>query len=170
MRLVYVRSDFTKHALALFLMAALVAVLVIAVFDWDIGDVAIWTVVGAAVWGTAAFFTEVRRQLPNGRLPNAPDGVHVNGSRGRDGWLSRLSLVLFAIASCVGLAWLADRWALGPVFAPGQFVGYACAAALGAVLVARWERATGRRVVMDCSAEDDEFNLYAVRCEGGLDG
>ena len=62
-----------------------------------------------------------------------------------------------------GLAWLADRWDMGALFVPGQFVGYACASTLGALVVARWERRAGRRVLYDSSFEDDRPDLYASR-------
>jgi hypothetical protein len=164
-RLVYARDDLTRHACQLLMMAALVTGTVIAIFDWDASAMWLPGSIGAVIWGTFFFFSRVHMLVPSGRLLDPPEGVDVNRPRDRSGWLSRLGLVLFAMASCLGLAWLADRWDLGAAAAPGQFAGYACAAALGALLVARWERAAGRRVLFDSSSDVDEIDLYASREE-----
>lgn len=168
-QLVYVRDDLARHAFQLLLMAALVTVAVIAIFDWDASAMWLPGFIGAVIWGTCFFYSSVHMLVPSGRLLDPPEGVDVGGPRNRRGWLSRLGLVLFAMASCLGFAWLADRWDVGAAAAPGQFAGYACAAALGALLVARWERAAGRRVVFDSSSDVDEIDLYASRRVGGPD-
>jgi hypothetical protein len=159
-RFTYLRDDLAGGAQRLFMVAALMAVTVIVVFRWGIGSVVIWTLVGAAIWGSVSFVLETRARVPTGRLPDAPANVVVNGRGGEP--FRRLSRALFAVASGIGLAWLADRWDLGALFVPGQFVGYACAAALGALLVARWERKAGRRVLFDSSTNDQEPRLYVA--------
>lgn len=159
--LAYLGDDLAMGARRLLMIAGLMTVLVIGVFGWDIGGVVIWTPVGGVIWGSVAFLLDIRTRVPTGRLREAPEDFTVSQPRDSDGLLLRLGYVLFAIASCLGLAWYADQWDLGPVFAPGQFVGYASASALGALLVGRWERAAGRRVLFDSSTDDHEPNLYA---------
>ena len=55
--------------------------------------------------------------------------------------------MILVVPLCAGLAWLADRWDLGAVFVPGQFLGVAAANVVGVVLVGHWERRHGRRAV-----------------------
>jgi hypothetical protein len=133
---------------------------VIGAFGWRVGAVLIWTPVGAAVWGSCDYLWDVKRHLPTGRLPDAPESVVVQ-SPSDSGSLRRAGHVLMWVAACIGLAWLADRWDMGALFVPGQFVGYACASALGALVVARWERRAGRRVLYDSSSMEDHPDLYA---------
>jgi hypothetical protein len=61
---------------------------------------------------------------------------------------------VLAFALCLPLAWLADRWDAGAVFIPGQFCGYAAAELVALVQIRRWEKAHGRRVLIDPDADD----------------
>jgi hypothetical protein len=158
----YLRNDLARGACRLFITAALMAGVVIGVFGWRVGSVLIWTLVGAGVWGSFDYLWDVKRRLPTGRLPDAPESVVVQ-SLSDSGLLRRAGHVLMWVAACIGLAWLADRWDMGALFVPGQVVGYACASALGALMVARWEREEGRRVVYDLSTEDGSPSPYANR-------
>lgn len=107
------------------------------------------------------FFPEVLGQVPTGSLPSPPEDSSLATSRSRPA--ARVARDLIVIAVCLTLGWLADRWDLGAFIAPGQFVGYTCAYALGALLVGRWERERGRRVLLDPDDdEEDEYALYAT--------
>lgn len=168
--LAYLRDDLAMSARRLLMIAGLMTFVVIGVFGWDIGGVVIWTPVGGVIWGSVAFLLDIRTRVPTGQLRHAPEKFTVSQERNRDGLRLGLGHVLFAIALCLGLAWYADQWDLGPVFAPGQFVGYACASGLGALLVGRWERAAGRRVLFDSSTDDHEPDLYAGPIDRDADG
>jgi hypothetical protein len=135
---------------------------VIGVFDWQVGSVLIWTLVGAAVWGSFQYLWEVKPRLPTGRLPDAPECVVVR-SQSDSRPLRRATHVLTWVTALFGLAWLADWWNVGALFVPGQFVGYACASALGGLVVVRWERRAGRRVLYDVSTDASRPDLYASR-------
>jgi hypothetical protein len=161
LELVYVRDRLTKTARGQWGLALLAAALVVLAFDWQLGSVMTGGAVGLVIWGAVELFMTVLPQVPRGDLPHPPVNSQIATSRFRV--LSVAGSVVFAVAICAVLAWLADLWALGAVFVPGQFAGYACANTLGAALILRWERANGRRVVVDAADdEDDGPVLYAV--------
>jgi len=158
--LVYSRDDLARHSAGLFMLSALISVVVIVAFDWNARSMVLGTAIGIVVWGAVKFFPEVLWQVPRGSLPEPPEGASVTAAR--SGLASRAGRTVLAIAICIALAWLADRWDLGAFFAPGQFAGYMCAYALGALLNARWERERGQRVLFDPDkGTDDEYVLYA---------
>jgi hypothetical protein len=142
------------------MLSTLIGVVVVVAFDWDVRGVALGTAIGIVVWGAVKFFPEVLRQVPRGSLPKPPEGASIADTR--RGLVARAGRSVIAIAICVALAWLAERWDIGAFFAPGQFAGYMCAYALGALLIARWERARGQRVLLDFDDGEDEYTLYAV--------
>ncbi len=164
-QLTYQRYALTQHAIVLLLLSLVVGALVIFVFGWDPVDVAIETAIGIAVWGGFKFSLEVRHEIPRGPLPPPPAAAEMGADR--NGFVSRMAL---AIVFCAGLAWLADRFDIGAVFAPGQFAGYTCAYAIGGLLVARWERSTGQRVLSEVSDETGENSFYAIADKNGLVG
>jgi len=142
------------------MLSALIGVVMVAAFDWNARSMVLGTATGIVVWGAVKFFPEVVWQVPRGSLPLPPEGARVAVTQ--SGLASRAGRTLMTIAICVALAWLADRWDLGAFFAPGQFVGYMCAYALGALLIARWERERGQRVLLDLDDGGDEYTLYAA--------
>ncbi|HYI80334.1 MAG TPA: hypothetical protein VEW67_05705 [Thermoleophilaceae bacterium] len=159
--LVYVRDSLARHSAVLFMWSALIGVAVVVAFDWNVRSMAVGTAIGTVVWGAVKFFPEVLPQVPRGPLPAPPEGASLAVARNGLAWRAGRSVM--AIALCVALAWLADRWDVGAFFAPGQFAGYMCAYALGALLIARWERKRGQRVLFDPDEEgEDEHALYAT--------
>jgi hypothetical protein len=143
------------------MLSALIGVVVIVAFDWDARSVVLGTAIGIVVWGAVKFFPEVLRWVPRGSLPVPPEGASV--AMPRSGLASKAGRTVMAITICIALAWLADRWDVGAFFAPGQFAGYMCAYAFGALLIARWERKRGQRVLFDPDEPgDDEYTLYAA--------
>jgi len=160
-RLLYARDDLARHSASLFMLSALVGVVVVVAFDWNVRSMVLGTAIGIVVWGAVKFFPEALWQVPRGALPVPPEGARVAVARG--GLASRAGRSAVAIAICAALAWLAERWDIGAFFAPGQFAGYMCAYALGALLIARWERERGQRVLFDPDEEaDDGYTLYAA--------
>jgi hypothetical protein len=129
-------------------MGGLLTVIVIAFFDWPVADVALGSLIGTAVWGPAKYLWDTRRWVPHGEIMDAPAGVEPAWTR------VELRSILLVPALCVPLAWLADYWDLGAVFVPGQLYGYAAAWLFAYVAMRRWERAHGRRVLIDPGADD----------------
>jgi hypothetical protein len=128
---------------------------VVVAFDWSLPQMIPGALIGAAVWGAMKFFTDVRERMPKGtRLPVAPPETSVE----RDRWRP-LRVVLF-VPMFAGLAWLADRWDLGPAFVPGQYLGYALADFTGAVLVSRWQSHHGGTVLLRWNRDEPE--LYSA--------
>lgn len=130
------------------LLAAVSAALVIAVFDWQVGDVARGALLGIAIWEPIRYLGESARSVPRGRLVDAPAGMEPTRPRLETG------RVALAVALCVPFAWLADRWDVGAVFVPGMFCGFAAAELLVLGLTRRWERANRRRALIDPDADE----------------
>jgi len=135
-------------------LSLLMSAVVVATFDWPVIDVLIGAVVGGAVFGAVTYFTEVRREVPQAAaLPLAPEDRPVMRRARPKAWQ------LLLVPAVCALAWVADRWDVGPLLVPGQFVGIAAANLVGAALVGRWERAHGRQVLVGRGSGDPE--LYA---------
>jgi hypothetical protein len=153
--IVAVRADLLSSAAWLAALAAAMSGLMVVAFDWSASEMIPGGLIGAAVWGAMNYFTAVRHQVPQeARLPAAPSGATID----RDRWRP-LRIVLWAPVF-VGLAWLVDRWDLGAVFIPGQYLGHALADFAGAVLVGRWQNLHGGTVVMRWN--HDEPDLYTA--------
>jgi len=150
-----VRADLIAGAVWLAASAVAMSALMVIAFDWSPPEMLPGAVFGAAAWGAVKFFTDVRARVPAGaRLPQAPADAVVDPKR-REPW--RMLLVLPLL---VGLAWSADRWDLGAVFVPGQFLGYALADLAGALLVGRWQDRNGGTVLLRWNRDEPE--LYTV--------
>jgi hypothetical protein len=158
--LVEVRATLANHAVGSAILAVASTVFVLAIFDWDAGGVAIWAAVGAVVWGVFDFFIWVVKIVPRDELPTPPPDAVVETHRRVS--IRRVVRLAVVIAACFGLAWLATEMDAGAVSVPGQFIGYACAALLGTLWVARWERRHRRTVIARPDDEDDEATLYAI--------
>jgi hypothetical protein len=165
-RLSYAGKALGRQTIWLFGLSVVVAGLVIFGFGWNARDVAVGTAIGIPLWGSVKFFTDVVHSVPRGTLPEPPVGTQVGG--GSRGPVAVLGVTVFALVACAGLAWLADALTVGAVFAPGQFAGYTCACGVGALLIARWERVVGRRVLIDESDDAaDDPRLYASSAAAG---
>jgi hypothetical protein len=160
--LLRLRTTLATDGLAALLLAVISGTAVVAVFEWDVKDMALGLPLGVAVWGGVKFLAETREHLPRGALPEAP-AAHV-AAPPRPGFARRTIWFLASIPFLVVLAWLADAWSLGAVFVPGQLAGYAAAYAFGFYLVARWER-RHRQVVLHAETDDGDPVLYAATPE-----
>lgn len=98
----------------------------IAALGWNAADVASGAAIGTVLWGIA-YFLGVRDVVPRGTLLAMPDNAHLNADSWLDAWPRRLARTLWVLAPCAGATWLADRWDLGALFAPGLFFGIAAA-------------------------------------------
>jgi hypothetical protein len=147
-----------REALWSLLLASLLTAVVVVGFDWGLDDMVGGTLVGIAVFGAVKYGTETRHAVPHGSLLEAPPGIE---PRPAAVTASGALILVMALALCVPLAWLADRWDLGAVFIPGQMAGYAAADLLSAALIGRWERTNGRRVLVDPDEYGSEVRPYA---------
>jgi hypothetical protein len=132
---------------------------VVLVFDGKPSDMVLGVVVGTVVWGIAEYLVAVREMVPSGDL-GPPTAAFVETPPQPRPSAGGAALIGFAIAACLLLAWLADAWDLGAAFVPGQFAGYAAASAVGGLATRRWERARGKRILVDLVG--DEPVLYAT--------
>jgi len=129
-------------------LGGLLTVIVIAFFDWSVAEVVRGSLIGIALWAPVKYLVDSRHWVPQGDIMDAP--THVEPS-----WSGvEFRSILLVAALCFPLAWLADHWDLGAVFVPGQLLGYAAAELFAYVRTRRWERAHGRRVLIDPKTED----------------
>jgi hypothetical protein len=134
-------------------LAAVSSAIVVLGFGWEPRGMVLGAGAGMLVWGALEFLSRVREKVPGRQqVGEVPAGVEIEPAF----HLSKLWLVLIGPA-CLGLAWLVDRGDVGAVFVPGQFLGVAAANLLGVLLVARWERRHGRRVLSHDDGEDVEL-------------
>lgn len=155
-----VATELRGDAVSRLVLAAVATAAALAVFDWTLTAVLTGSAVGAAVWGAQEYATETRHRVPRGELVHTALPVAAAHARR----LRDLPGVLLAAALVAGAAWLADRWALGAVFIPGQLFGYACADLVGLMHVLRWEQTNGTAVVVTYDGDGDP-NLYAAARE-----
>jgi hypothetical protein len=138
-------------ALAALATGVLLAAGEILVFDWDPVDMAPGAVLGTCLWGTVHYLRDDAKLVPRGAVLEAPRDIVVE--RPEIDLSAGLSLVGVA-ALCIPLAWLLDRFDVGAAFVPGLPFGYAAAALVAVVRIRRWERANGRRVLLEPDSED----------------
>jgi hypothetical protein len=105
-------------------------------------DMIVGGALGAAIFGGIDFFGSVRHRIPRDDVPAPPLGVEIGDEH------PPLLLLLLGLLTIVALAWLAAHWDLGPLFVPGQFVGYATSNAVALILVRRWESRQGRSLLV----------------------
>ena len=110
--------------------------------------------IGIVVFGVIEYTAETRRHVPEATLARPPGDAAVTSPARRV--LKRLALALVVL---VPVLWVAELLGLHEVsfVLPGAFLGIAAAQLIGAVQVARWERAHGERVM-----RSDVRTLYAV--------
>jgi hypothetical protein len=161
MSLVYAHGAVVGRAWRLMSAGAVMAGVVIGVFGWAPADVVAGTLAGIAVRGGVLFFAGVLHYVPRGPLAAPPPGARIVDDE-RAGPFRRAGNLLLVGALCVVGAYLGDRWDMGAIFVPGQLVGYGCAYAVAAALLARWERKHGERVVIESDSDEDEPGVYAI--------
>lgn len=154
-----VRPALVAHARSAAVLAVVSGAVAIAGLDWRAADVAIGASVGAPFWGIA-YSLGIRELVPRDRLLAAPQHADVDLDDRLDAWPRTLLRTLWVLPLCAAATWLADRWDLGAVFAPGQFVGIAAAYLVAVRLVRRWEREHRQRAVFRENYADAE--LYAA--------
>jgi hypothetical protein len=134
-------------------LAAFSSAIVVLGFGWEPREMLLGAGAGVLIWGAIEFLSVVREKVPGRhQVAEVPAGVEIEPAfQPRKLWL------VLVVPACVGLAWLVDRWDLGAVFVPGQFLGAAAANLLGVLLVARWEHRHGRRVLSHGDGEDVEL-------------
>jgi len=144
-------------AAALLLATAFSGALAVVAFGWEAIDVGLQGSFGAVVWGSVAFLTHTRRELPT-RLTVVPAAAE--GAKLEVYWRGKAPLAMvLAFPAFFALTWFADQWGLGPFFVPGQVAGYAVAEIFGAVTVSRWQREHGRQLLS--RMVDGDVELFA---------
>ena len=140
---------------ATFAVCVWAGVLVVVAFDESWWEALRGAATGALLFGAMYFFLDVREVVPSTEsLRESPPGAEIERHFLRPLWL----LAMFP--GTYALAWVGDRWDLELELIPALFAGMAAARLVGAVLVRRWEREHGGRVLI--RRDDDGTELYAA--------
>lgn len=141
-------------------LTALVDGIRVIVMDAETRDVVLDTLAGAVMFGVIVAVSEIRHQVPRGKLYEPPPEAFRPVGDGGRGLLWRLALLVpLAFAS----AYFAEH--LTGVIIPGQIAGMGVASLAGSLLVRRWERRHGCRVLG--VRHDGRYKLFAASVSGG---
>jgi hypothetical protein len=150
-RLAEAARALATSAIAYVATAGIVATLLLVIFDWSLSRMLVGTGIGAVVWAAQRYFFDIAPLVPRGLVEEAPAGVEVKSIRFEASDVWRLPLL---VALCAAVAAAADLTGIGAALAVGWPLGYALADLVVLLRIWRWERANGRRIVIDPDAEE----------------